>query len=451
MPFSSLGLSETILANVAEQGYSEPTPIQEQAIPVILAGKDLLACAQTGSGKTASFVLPILEQLKDLPAVRAKRIQALIITPTRELAVQVEENIQRYAKHLNLSSMAMYGGIDSEPQKQRLIEGIDILVATPGRLLDMAHQRAVHFDGLKVLVLDEADRMLDMGFIADINKIIERLPEDRQSLLFSATLPSSVRQLAKTSLPHAVEISATPASATTPEIDQWLVTVDKAKKSALLSHLITENQWQQALIFIRTKHGAAKLVSQLDKRGIKADSIHGDRSQAVRERILADFKAGDIGFLVATGIASRGIDIADLDRVINYDLPDDADDYIHRIGRTGRAGSKGEAVSLVSNDDFRRLCAIESRLGHVIQRNDIEAFAAQKEVPVSILNYVPKHKRAAIDLSANKPAKKREQGAKNHASKSQRKNSPNPRARSDANSGSKSDGNKPDPWGKWKR
>jgi len=393
MPFSTLGLSEPILQAIRELGYETPTPIQQQAIPPILEGRDIIASAQTGSGKTASFVLPLLEKLSAKPVVRAKRIRALILTPTRELAIQVEANIVRYGKHLNLRSLAMYGGVDSEPQKQALILGVDILVATPGRLLDLAHRRALYFDELQVLVLDEADRMLDMGFIADINKIIERLPEPRQNLLFSATLSDQVRFLAQTAIHHPVEISVSDNKTSKPQIDQWLITVDKGNKSSLLSHLIKEHEWQQALIFIQTKHGAAKLVSQLEKRGIKADSIHGGRSQAVRTQILDDFKTGKLSFLVATGIAARGLDIDELTRVVNYDLPDEADDYIHRIGRTGRAGASGEAISFVSKDDFRNLCAIESRLNHLITRREIDGFEASKVVPISILNYRPKHTR----------------------------------------------------------
>ena len=393
MPFSKLGLSDPILKAVAELGYTAPTSIQKQAIPVILSGRDLVAVAQTGTGKTASFVLPILEAFNTERKLRGKRIRALILVPTRELAVQVEANVAEYSKYLSLSSMAMYGGVDSEAQKQRLLEGVDILVATPGRLLDMVHQRALHFDELEVLVLDEADRMLDMGFIDDINKIIHRLPIQRQSLLFSATLTDDVRYLADTVNDDAVEISVSPSSATTPKIDQWLVTVDKDRKSALLSHLINELQWDQALIFIEKKHAAAKLVSQLEKRGIKAEAIHGGRSQASRERVLAEFKSGELRFLVATGIAARGIDIDNLTRVVNYDLPYQSDDYIHRIGRTGRAGASGEAISFVSKDNFKNLCAIESRLGHIIARKEFEGFDVKKVVPVSILNYVPKNKR----------------------------------------------------------
>ena len=393
MSFSKLGLSEPILKAVAELGYTKPTSIQKQAIPVILSGRDLVAAAQTGTGKTASFVLPILEAFNTERKLRGKRIRALILVPTRELAIQVEANVAEYSKYLSLSSMAMYGGVDSEAQKDRLIEGVDILVATPGRLIDMMRQRALHFDELEVLVLDEADRMLDMGFVDDINKIIDRLPIERQSLLFSATLTDDVRYLADTVNDDAVEIAVSASSTTTPKIDQWLVTVDKDRKSALLSHLITELQWDQALIFIEKRHAAAKLVSQLEKRGIKAEAIHGGRSQESRERVLTEFKAGKLNFLVATGIAARGIDIDDLTRVVNYDLPYESDDYIHRIGRTGRAGASGEAVSFVAKDNFKNLCAIESRLGHIIARKEFEGFDIKKVVPVSILNYVPKNKR----------------------------------------------------------
>jgi len=396
MPFSKPGLSAPLLQAVADLGYTTPTAIQKQAIPVILSGRDLVATAQTGTGKTASFVLPILEILEGLNAerkLRGKRIRALILTPTRELAIQVESNVAQYSKYLNLNSMAMFGGVDSEPQKQRLLEGVDILVTTPGRLLDMSNQRALHFDELKVLVLDEADRMLDMGFVNDINRIIDRLPAQRQSLLFSATLTDNVRFLANTVNEDAVEISASPGSATAPKIDQWLVTVDKDRKSALLSHLINELQWDQALIFIEKKHAAAKLVSQLEKRGIKAEAIHSGRSQASRERVLAEFKSGELSFLVSTGVAARGIDINSLTRVINYDLPYETDNYIHRIGRTGRAGASGEAISFVTKNDFKNLCAIESRLGHIIVRKEFEGFEVKKVVPVSILNYVPKSRR----------------------------------------------------------
>lgn len=396
MPFSQFNLSDPIVKAIAELGYDKATPIQQKAIPVVLSGKDLIAAAQTGTGKTAGFVLPLLEQLQvryknNGLTLRAKRIRALILVPTRELAVQVDENIKQYAKYLDITSMAMYGGVDSQTQKDRLIWGVDIVVATPGRLLDMAHQRALHFDELDMLVLDEADRMLDMGFIDDINKIIERLPEQRQNLLFSATISEDVRGLAKRTIHKPVEITVGSSQVNKPKIMQWLVTVDKTDKSALLSHLIKELAWDQALIFIETKHGSAKLVTQLAKRDIEAESIHGGRSQEIRERILSDFKSGKIKYLVATGIAARGLDIGELTRVVNYDLPSQVDDYIHRIGRTGRAGAEGEAVSLVSRDNFRELCAIESRLEHIIERKEFEEFPVTKVVPVSVLGFQPKN------------------------------------------------------------
>ncbi|WP_282166156.1 DEAD/DEAH box helicase [Shewanella japonica] len=408
MPFAKLGLSDPITSALNKLGYTEPSPIQAKAIPVALSGKNIIAAAQTGTGKTASFILPILERFKAGQKVRGKRVKALVLAPTRELVVQVEQNIKLYSQNLSINSMVMYGGVDSKQQKQRLIEGIDILVATPGRLLDLYTQRAVNFDELEVLVLDEADRMLDMGFIEDINRIIELLPDDRQNMLFSATLSNQVRALAKSAMKKPVQISVEADTDAQPKIEQWLTTVDKDKKSALLSHLIKENDWQQALIFIETKHGAAKLVTQLEKRGIIAESFHSGRSQPIREQILADFKAGKISYLIATGVASRGIDIDELPLVINYDLPFPADDYVHRIGRTGRAGAKGLAVSLVSKDDFKNLCAIERRLGHIIERKEVDGFAPRKEVPISILDFVPKNPKmpnSSKPKSANAGAK----------------------------------------------
>ncbi|WP_332403446.1 DEAD/DEAH box helicase [Vibrio metschnikovii] len=393
MSFTQLGLNEALIKSVAELGYQTPTTIQTQAIPVILKGQDLIAAAQTGTGKTASFVLPILDRLMQGQTQRKKRIRALILVPTRELAIQVADNVKQYAQYTALTSLAMYGGVDEQAQKQQLIDGVDVLVATPGRLLDMYAQRAVHFDEIEVVVLDEADRMLDMGFIEAINKIIQRLPTEAQFLLFSATLSNKVRELAKTAVGEAHEISIAANQASKSNITQWLITVDKDQKSALLSHLIHEYQWDQALIFIETKHGAAKLAAQLEKRGIAAEAFHSGRSQAVREQLLADFKTGKIKYLIATGVAARGIDIDELSRVVNYDLPFPADEYVHRIGRTGRAEAKGEAISLVSKDNFKNLCMIESRLGHLIERREIAGFEPKHPVPISILNYVPKHKR----------------------------------------------------------
>ncbi|MDT8867751.1 DEAD/DEAH box helicase [Vibrio fluvialis] len=397
MSFSKLGLSEALTQAVAELGYQKPTTIQTKAIPVILQGQDLIAAAQTGTGKTASFVLPILHKLQGREPQRKKRIRALILVPTRELAIQVADKVAQYGQHTGLTTLAMYGGVEEQAQKQRLIEGVDVLVATPGRLLDMYGQRAVYFEEVEMVVLDEADRMLDMGFIDSINKIIDRLPRDAQYLLFSATLSHKVRDLAKTAVNDPFEISIAANQASKSNIEQWLITVDKDKKSALLSHLITENNWDQALIFIETKHGAAKLASQLEKRGITAEAFHSGRSQAVRVQLLEDFKAGKIKYMIATGVGARGIDIHELSRVVNYDLPFPADEYVHRIGRTGRANAKGEAISFVSKDNFKNLCMIESRLGHLIERRVVEGFEPKKPVPISILNYVPKSKRTPQD------------------------------------------------------
>ncbi|EKO3393465.1 DEAD/DEAH box helicase [Vibrio fluvialis] len=397
MSFSKLGLSEALTQAVAELGYQKPTTIQTKAIPVILQGQDLIAAAQTGTGKTASFVLPILHKLQGRETQRKKRIRALILVPTRELAIQVADKVAQYGQHTGLTTLAMYGGVEEQAQKQRLIEGVDVLVATPGRLLDMYGQRAVYFEEVEMVVLDEADRMLDMGFIESINKIIDRLPRDAQYLLFSATLSHKVRDLAKTAVNDPFEISIAANQASKSNIEQWLITVDKDNKSALLSHLITENNWDQALIFIETKHGAAKLASQLEKRGITAEAFHSGRSQAVRVQLLEDFKAGKIKYMIATGVGARGIDIHELSRVVNYDLPFPADEYVHRIGRTGRANAKGEAISFVSKDNFKNLCMIESRLGHLIERRVVEGFEPKKPVPISILNYVPKSKRTPQD------------------------------------------------------
>ncbi|ELV8625437.1 DEAD/DEAH box helicase [Vibrio cidicii] len=397
MSFTQLGLCQPLAQAVSALGYEKPTHIQSQAIPVILQGRDVIAAAQTGTGKTASFVLPILHKLHGAQTQKKKRVRALILVPTRELAIQVDDKIQQYGQPLALRSLAIYGGVDEKAQKQALIEGVDILVATPGRLLDLYGQRAVYFEEVEILVLDEADRMLDMGFIDDINKILDRLPEAMQHLLFSATLSNKVRDLAKSVIHNPFEISIAAKQASKANIEQWIITVDKDQKSALLSHLIQQNRWDQTLIFIETKHGAAKLVSQLEKRGIHAEAFHSGRSQASRAQLLEDFKAGKIKYLVATGVAARGIDIEALPRVVNYDLPFPADEYVHRIGRTGRANAQGEAISFVSKDNFKNLCMIESRLGHLLERREIDGFTPKKPVPISILNYVPKHKRPTND------------------------------------------------------
>jgi len=343
MRFSDLDLSDAILKAVEKQGYQTPSPIQEQAIPAIIKGKDVMAAAQTGTGKTAGFTLPILEKLSSGPRPKPTQARTLILTPTRELAAQVEHSVMTYGKHLPLTSTVVFGGVKINPQIKRLQQGVDILVATPGRLLDLYQQKAVRFDQLEVLVLDEADRMLDMGFIHDIRKILSYLPEHRQNLMFSATFSKEIRALAKGMINNPVEISVSPRNTTVKSVKQWIHPVDKKQKSALLAHLIEKNQWTQVLVFARTKHGSDRLCRQLNTKRIPAIAIHGNKSQNQRTRALQDFKKGKVQVMVATDIAARGIDIDQLPHVINFDLPNVPEDYVHRIGRTGRAGKSGHA------------------------------------------------------------------------------------------------------------
>ncbi|MDX1795735.1 MAG: DEAD/DEAH box helicase [Hydrogenovibrio sp.] len=389
MSFDSLGLSAPILAAVAEQGYDTPSPIQLQAIPAVIDGKDVMAAAQTGTGKTAGFTLPILERLSQGQKAEANQARALILTPTRELAAQVAESVATYGKHLSLTSTVVFGGVKINPQMMKLRRGVDILVATPGRLLDLYQQNAIRFDRLEVLVLDEADRMLDMGFIHDIRKIMQLLPKKRQTLLFSATFSPEIRQLAKGIVHAPVEVSVAPANTTAKKIEQWIYPVDKKQKSALLAKLIDDNKWFQVLVFTRTKHGANRLTQFLDKAGIKAAAIHGNKSQGARTRALADFKDGKVQVLVATDIAARGIDIDQLPQVVNFDLPNVAEDYVHRIGRTGRAGASGHAVSLVSADEFKQLSDIERLIRQVLPRKLIDGFEPMHDVPESKLDTRP--------------------------------------------------------------
>ncbi len=363
MSFATLGLSPAIVRAVTERGYTEPTPIQAQAIPVILAGTDLLGGAQTGTGKTAGFVLPILHLLSQRPAANATAgrspIRALILTPTRELAAQVEDSVREYGKHLPLKSMMMYGGVNINPQIQKLRGQVDILVATPGRLLDHAQQRTVDLSQIEILVLDEADRMLDMGFIRDIKKVMSLLPKKRQTLLFSATFSNEIKTLADSLLISPVTVEVARRNTANELIAQKAYAVDRERKRELLTHLIKENNWFQVLVFTRTKHAANRLAENLVKDGIPSMAIHGNKSQAARTRALNTFKDGSLQVLVATDIAARGIDISELPHVVNFELPNVAEDYVHRIGRTGRAGSQGEATSLVCVDELKLLTAIE--------------------------------------------------------------------------------------------
>ncbi len=386
MTFASLGLSAPILDAVADQGYDTPSPIQAQAIPAVIEGKDVMAAAQTGTGKTAGFTLPILERLLSGKLAQANQARVLILTPTRELAAQVGESVATYGKNLPLRSAVVFGGVKINPQMMKLRQGVDVLVATPGRLLDLYNQRAVKFDHLEVLVLDEADRMLDMGFIHDIRKILALLPKQRQNLLFSATFSNDIRRLAKGLVNNPVEISVSPANTTVESVQHWIYPVDKNQKSKLLIQLIQDNQWSQVLVFSRTKHGANKLAKQLDAAGINAAAIHGNKSQGARTKALADFKGGKVQALVATDIAARGLDINQLPHVVNFDLPNVPEDYVHRIGRTGRAGATGEAVSLVSADEFKQLSDIERLIGELLPRKSVDGFKPVNELPESQLN-----------------------------------------------------------------
>ena len=378
MTFSSLGLSEGLLRAVADQGYTVPTPIQRHAIPAVLAGGDVLAGAQTGTGKTAGFVLPMLQRLSAVAGrasnARGKSPRALILTPTRELAAQVEASIKTYGRHLSITSTAIFGGVGFGPQATQLRRGVDIVVATPGRLLDHFGQGNINFSRIEFFVLDEADRMLDMGFIPDVKRILAVLPKQRQSLLFSATFSREIKSFAESLLDRPQTIEVTPPNSTVDMIAQRVHPVDRDRKSQLLAYLVGHHQWQQVLVFTRTKHGADKLVRSLEVDGIRATALHGNKSQNERTRALAHFKAGRVTVLVATDIAARGIDIDQLPHVVNYDIPNVAEDYIHRIGRTGRAGSSGEAVSLVCVDERAFLRDIERLIKRQIPQEVVPGF-----------------------------------------------------------------------------
>lgn len=374
MSFTELGLSEEIVRAVAEQGYNSPTPIQTQAIPAVLSGGDLLAGAQTGTGKTAGFTLPILQRLSARRSTKGAPVRALILTPTRELAAQVEESVRVYGKYLKLSSAVIFGGVSINPQIALLKKGVDILVATPGRLLDHLQQGTLSLDNVEILVLDEADRMLDMGFIRDIRRILEVLPRQRQNLLFSATFSNEIKALADSLLNAPAMIEVARRNSTADVIAQKIHPVDRNRKHPLLSHLIKTQTWSQVLVFTRTKHGANKLVQQLDKDGISALAIHGNKSQSARTHALSEFKNGSLQVLVATDIAARGIDIDQLPHVVNYDLPNVPEDYVHRIGRTGRAGATGEAVSLVCVDEHDMLKGIEKLIQRSLPREIVPGF-----------------------------------------------------------------------------
>jgi len=389
MSFASLGLCNSILEAVTAKGYQTPSPIQAKAIPAILEGRDIMAAAQTGTGKTAGFTLPILERLSRGKPAQANQVRALILTPTRELAAQVGESVSTYGRELPLRSTVVFGGVKINPQMMKLRRGVDVLVATPGRLLDLYNQNAITFKQLEVLVLDEADRMLDMGFIHDIRRILKVLPKTRQNLLFSATFSDDIRKLAKGLVNDPVEVSVSPANTTAKSVEQWICPVDKKRKPALLCSLIHEQQWEQVLIFTKTKHGANRLSHYLDAEGITAAAIHGNKSQGARTKALAAFKQGKVRALVATDIAARGLDIDQLPQVVNFDLPNVPEDYVHRIGRTGRAGATGQAISLVSADEFKQLSDIERVIKNLLERKLIDGFEPIHDLPPSRATHHP--------------------------------------------------------------
>ena len=400
MNFDNLGLIPSLLKAVKEKGYDVPSPIQEKAIPLILKGRDILASAQTGTGKTAGFTLPLLQRLSSNPTNGKRNIRALILTPTRELAAQIYDNVLEYSTHLNLRSTVIFGGVNQRPQVATLRQGVDVLIATPGRLLDLVNQKVLFLSSVNILVLDEADRMLDMGFKRDLDKIMSIIPRQRQNLLFSATFSKEIKFLAREILNNPEIVEATPENTTVEAIVQKAYKVDKNKKAALVIKLILEGGWFQVLVFTRTKHGANNLCKKMIKSNIKAAAIHGNKSQSARTKALSGFKNGTVEVLVATDIAARGLDIPLLPHVINFELPNIPEDYVHRIGRTGRAGAKGEALSLVSSEENNYLRDIEKLIGNRIQISTVEGFEPDP-------NYVPTEKtqRSKVKHKSRNPNK----------------------------------------------
>jgi len=399
--FKGFGLNGRLLRNIEAKGYRAPTPVQESAIPLVLSGNDVMASAQTGTGKTAAYTLPILHLLSESGRPAPKSVHCLILTPTRELAAQVSDNIRHYGAGLKLNSQMVCGGLNIRPQVRHLARGADILVATPGRLLDLLGQNALRLDHLKLWVLDEADRMLDMGFIPAVRRILAAVPKKRQTLMFSATFSRDIEALAQEFLVQPKRVQASPANTTVSRIDQVVHPVDKQRKGELLQHLLRNDQSGQVLVFSRTKHGADKLSRQLAKAGISSDSIHGDKTQGARTRSLSRFKKGELQVLVATDIAARGIDIQQLPRVVNFDLPYVAEDYVHRIGRTGRAGEQGCALSLVSADEVVQLQKIEKLIKKSLRREEIEGFEPEHRLPIKLVKTTGKRP------AKQKPSKKK--------------------------------------------
>ncbi|WP_061240881.1 DEAD/DEAH box helicase [Ectopseudomonas composti] len=411
MTFASLGLIEPLLRTLADLDYQTPTPVQSQAIPAVLKGRDLMAAAQTGTGKTAGFALPLLQRLTlEGPQVAGNSVRALVLTPTRELAEQVLQSFLSYGQHLPLTSYAVYGGVSINPQMMKLRKGVDVLVATPGRLLDLYRQNAVKFSQLQTLVLDEADRMLDLGFARELDELFSALPKKRQTLLFSATFSDAIRQMAGELLRDPLSVEVSPRNAAAKTVRQWLIPVDKKRKSELFLHLLREKRWSQVLVFAKTRKGVDQLEQELLAMGVAADSIHGDKPQPSRLRALERFKAGEVQILVATDVAARGLDIDDLPLVVNLDLPINAEDYVHRIGRTGRAGSTGEAISLVCADEVDQLAAIENLTQQLIKRVDEPDFIPDHRVPLTAVGgqvlKKPKKPKQKLIPGAAKPAGK---------------------------------------------
>jgi ATP-dependent RNA helicase RhlE len=426
MSFNSLGLSQALLKAISKKGYTTPSPIQQKAIPHILQGKDVLASAQTGTGKTAGFTLPLLHILSETPKEKYKPIRALILTPTRELAAQVYANVKEYSEFLDVRSAVIFGGVNQNPQVATMRQGIDVLVATPGRLLDLINQNHISLKRVEILVLDEADRMLDMGFLRDIERIIKMMPEKRQNLMFSATFSHDIKKLAHGILNHPVHVEATPENTTVDAISQKIYRVAKGLKTDLIIKLISDGNWKQVLVFTRTKHGANKLCEKMDKAGIKAAAIHGNKSQGARTKALGGFKSGSVSVLVATDIAARGLDIPLLPHVINFELPNISEDYVHRIGRTGRAGASGEAISLVSADETTFLRDIEKLLGMRIPAEIIEGFEPD---PNASTEPEKRQQRGGGDRSRNSEKSSNKNTQKNDSSRRPKRN--NDRHRSD--------------------
>ncbi|PQV48266.1 ATP-dependent RNA helicase RhlE [Jejuia pallidilutea] len=416
MSFQSLGLSEALLKAVSKKGYTTPSPIQQKAIPPVLEGKDVLASAQTGTGKTAGFTLPLLHLLSENPKEKYRPIRALILTPTRELAAQVYANVKEYSEFLNLRSAVIFGGVNQKPQASAIRQGIDILVATPGRLLDLQNQGLLSLKRVEIFVLDEADRMLDMGFLRDIEKVIAMMPEKRQNLMFSATFSKDIKKLAHGILNYPIQVEATPENTTVEAISQKVYRVAKAKKTDLIIKLISEGNWKQVLVFTRTKHGANRLCEKMVKSGITAAAIHGNKSQGARTKALAGFKTAKIRVLVATDIAARGLDIPLLPHVINFELPNISEDYVHRIGRTGRAGASGEALSLVSADETTFL-------------KDIEKLIEMK-LPVEVVEgFEPDPNASTVPIKQGQGRQNRSRGNSNNSRNSNRNSNRNNKSR----------------------